>query len=116
MMLRFGFISVVLAMAAGCCQTVAERETYAPAPEFYVPGALMVANGQGQGINAYQVLPASDAEEDFIGRAEKFIYGGVPISGYSSFVVYTYDAQRISSPRGTGYRYTYSVREGENFP
>ena len=116
MMLRFGFLLAVLVMAAGCCQSVAEREAYASAPGFYVPGALMAANSQGQGINPYQVLPASDAEEDFIGRAEKFVYGGMPLSEYSAYSVYTYDAQRISSPRGVGYRYTYSVREGESFP
>jgi hypothetical protein len=65
---------------------------------------------------ASQVLPAADLEDFFVPRPEKFVYGSIPLSGISSYSVLTYDAQPISSPWGLGYRYTWSVREGVEYP
>jgi hypothetical protein len=123
MMVRLGLFWAMAGGALWGCQAAPrEGEAVASAPLFFVPGAMMVDGGPGQrgaGINPFQVLPASEAEDDFIGRSEKFVYGSVMVEGYTAYSIYTYDVQQIGSPwgfGGVGYRYTYSVREGASFP
>ena len=65
---------------------------------------------------AWQVLPGADYDDFFVPRSEKFIYGSIPLQQISAYTVLLYDEQRISSPRGSGYRYTWAVREGVFYP
>jgi hypothetical protein len=86
------------------------------APGFYVPTTMMyqpaTPNPESATALAYQVLPAADDDISFVGRGEKAVYTALPITEVSAFTFLTYDAQRISGPTDSGYRYTWMVRQG----
>ena len=84
---------------------------------FYVPSTWLLHGHPGVPTRlADQVLPGSRPEEFFVPRGEKFVYGSTALAAVSAYSVLEYDAQRISSPGGVGYRYTWAVREGVYYP
>ncbi|MCL2646739.1 MAG: hypothetical protein FWD61_07005 [Phycisphaerales bacterium] len=118
-MLRIGLLVIVTAVVASCGAT-SKVETALPG-NFYVPSTMMVDRGwdrkEGRAeeqpsssrIDWYALLPEGETVAFPIVRAEKIAYGTVYMQ-YGVFTVYTHDWQRISSPRGSGWRITDSVQ------
>ena len=110
---RFSCFAVIFAAMCGAfagCATQ-PREVVLQGERYYVPTAALIQR-PGNTINAANVLACGDDDVIF-GRAEKSLDGAVPMGGISAFTIYTYDAQRISSDRGSsGYRYRWVVQQG----
>jgi hypothetical protein len=87
------------------------------APLYYVPSAAIVQKpGFATAAQPNQVLPGSDGEVYFA-RGEKTVVGNTPIAEYSSYSIYTYDAQAIAIPgNGFGYRYRWLQQQGISLP
>ncbi len=66
--------------------------------------------------HADHILPSSDADYYDFPRIHPFAYGSVELGGVSAYTDYTFDAQQISTPAGTGYHYRYVVRQGLSYP
>ncbi|HVS72139.1 MAG TPA: hypothetical protein VHQ47_12865 [Phycisphaerae bacterium] len=120
--MRYLFLPALLLTVAGCAaqpsrpQTAAQHAPAAPpAPPFYVPATALARTADSRPINPFAVL--ADADEDlFFPRPEKVVYGPETLYQTSAFTIFDYDAQNISSPYGTGFRYRWVVRQGVQFP
>jgi hypothetical protein len=103
------------ALISGCTQAPVEK-----ADRFYVPSTLIVQSSQPTPISysplAFQVLPGANAENFFVPRGEKVVYGSFPVQEISAYSIWIYDNQPISLPGGSGNRYTWAVKEGILFP
>jgi hypothetical protein len=88
-----------------------------PVPLYYVPSAAIVQKaGFATAAQPSQILPGSDGEV-YIVRGEKTVMGNTPIAEYSSYSIYTYDAQAIAIPgSGFGYRYRWVQQQGISLP
>ena len=120
-MLRVGLLVIMAAVGgmAGCAET--SKEETASAGRFYVPATMMMDQGEmkrvemmeeGMGsarIDWYALLPEGETMDFPIIRAEKVAYGA-QYRQSGRFTVYTNDWQRISGPRGSGWRVTNSVQ------
>jgi hypothetical protein len=114
-------ITSLAAICVGCSQQSEKTAgiSAAPALPSYVPSTSMVqpktAEPQPTAL-AFQVLPGANDDYFFVGRPEKAIYTTLPLSEISAFSIFVYDAQRISLPHSSGYRYTWHVKEGVSSP
>jgi len=91
-------------------------EPKAEIPPYYVPSAALVQKCGRPAPNASLLLPASDGDIE-IARAEKVLFGSYPLSEYSAYTLFTYDAQVISHSDGNvGYRYRWVVQQGVSAP
>src|ERR1043166_4824524 len=99
---------ILLAMIlTGCAQPAAPVSVL---PEG-APFTAMVQTKE-RPIRAAQVLSGEDADY-FTARAEKGAYGPLPLWALSSYSIYTYDSQRISSRlEGSGYRFRMMWQQG----
>jgi hypothetical protein len=115
-LLKSSLLAVVATLAA-CSQ--APQQAASP-PPFYVPSAMIVqATNPDTGLLAlspYSILPASDADTLFVGRADKFVYGETTYAESTAYSIYTYDQQRISDLWSPSYRYRYVVQSGITSP
>src|SRR4051812_25561376 len=93
------------ALISGCTHAPAEK-----ADGFYVPSTLIVQSADPTPISysplAFQVLPGANAENFFVPRGQKVVYGSFPMQEISAYSIWTYDNQPISLPGGSGNRYT----------
>lgn len=112
-------LGVVATMLAACSQTAghASSASARPEPPLYVPSTMIAqADGGPAAINPYQLLPASDAETLYVGRPEKFVYGGMVYEQGSSYTIQTFDQQLISNLYGPSYRYRWVTQQGVTSP
>jgi hypothetical protein len=112
----------LLALAATLAACSQSPRQAAVAPPFYVPSAMIVqgtnpATGQ-LALSPYSILPASDADTLFVGRADKFAYGPTVYAESTAYTIFTYDQQLIAySPwAGPSYRYRYVEQSGITSP
>jgi hypothetical protein len=112
--------SSLLALAAtlaACSQ--APQQAAAP-PPFYVPSTMIVQSStpvDGRlALSPYSILPASDADTLFVGRADKFVYGPTTFAVATAYSVVTYDQQLISRLWAPSYRYRYIEQSGITSP
>ena len=113
--LKVGFVFLLGAAAAGCAAHPAPQLRVRE-PGFYVPTAAIVQmRGRETATSAYQMLPTSDGEY-YIARAEKTVWGDIPVYESTSYSVETYDVQTIAN-RGTGngYRYRWGLQQGLSY-
>jgi hypothetical protein len=113
-----GLIMAVMAGAAGLagCAHSHVRQG-AEGPSYFVPTAAIVQMpSYPMAAQPNQVLPGSDGDY-YIARGEKTVLGRTPLAEYSTYSVYTYDAQAIAVPgSGFGYRYRWIVQQGISAP
>jgi hypothetical protein len=98
------------------CAAPRARSALPPAPPFYVPSAAQAEAPGVRPLNPYAVLASADEEALVFPRGERFAYGSFPLFGFSAATTYVYDAQNISAPRGTGFRYSWIVRSSLSTP
>jgi hypothetical protein len=101
-----------LALLAGCAHHRA-RPVASP-PANFAPTTGWVASRETP-IDAAQVLAGPEIEL-YATRAEKVAYGPLPLGSVTAYSTYTYDAQRISTFSGYGYRYRWVVENGISAP
>jgi hypothetical protein len=111
-MRRLIMATMMLAPGLGACAHSHSRQAQ-ERPLYFVPSAAIVQMpGRETRSQPDQVLPASDGEY-FIARGERTAFGNTPMAEYSSYSVYTYDAQAIGLPgSGFGYRYRWILQQG----
>jgi hypothetical protein len=101
---------MLVLMMPACAQPPA-REVVAPVS---APTTGWVAS-RANPIDASQVLAGPEADL-LTYRAEKVAYGPLPLGNVTAYTSYTYDAQRISTYSGYGYRYRWVVQTGVAVP
>ena len=107
--------AMLLAVGLGGCSHSHARLTQRP-PYFVPTAAIVQMPGYESRTQPDQILPASDGDY-FIARGERTALGNVPLAEYSSYAVYTYDAQAIAVPgSGSGYRYRWILQQGYSGP
>jgi hypothetical protein len=104
---------LTLVLLPACAQTPVVPEVAQPSA-FQAPTTYMIATRE-KPIEASHVLAGAEADY-FTVRAEKVAYGPQPLGGVTSFTTYTYDAQRISTFSGSGYRYRWIYQSGVSVP
>ena len=109
---RLIMATMVLAAGLGGCAHSHSRQAQ-ESPLYFVPTAAIVQMpGRETKAQPNQVLPASDGDY-FIARGEITAIGNTPLAQYSTYSVYTYDAQAIAVPgSGFGYRYRWILQQG----
>ena len=121
---HFKLVGLVALVATGgmlaACESAPKVVT---APPFYVPTAAirqplrgMAGPRQVAYERAGDVLPGWEAEALYAPRGEPVAYGSTQMGGISAYTDYTYDAERISTPGNSGWRYRYVVRQGVSIP
>ena len=116
-------IVLALGLALGACAQQKPARPMAAAPPFLVPSAALERTQHRPdratavaSINAYQLLPGSDAEDLFAPRGEKIAYGALSYGSFSTFAIYSYDIDSITTPFGTNYRYRWMEQRGLSSP
>jgi type IV pilus biogenesis protein CpaD/CtpE len=115
-LLKTSLIALTATLAA-CAQT--PRQAAVPST-LLVPSAMIVQHtdlSTGQlALSPYSILPASDADTLFVGRADKFAYGQTTYTQFTSYSIFTYDQQLISNISGPSYRYSLIDQVGVTSP
>lgn len=118
-------LSTVLLACGGCAAQRSVRcapdgrageVAQAPQPGFFVPAATLARGATSRPINPYAVLADAGDEDVFFPRPEKVVYGPELLYQASAFTIFDYDAQNISTPFSTGFRYRWVVRQGVEVP
>ena len=140
-----GVGALALAAAGGCAQQRADRGAarlrgYADGegPPLYVPSTAVINTGaftsaeSGEAanlrkvaagarvargpVNAFAVLPSSEAEDFYVPRGQRAVFGAQVLYESSAFTLYTSDAVPIATPGGTGWHYRWVERHGVEIP
>lgn len=112
--MRAAFLPLLtLTLLTACAQTPAAPEVAAP-PAFQAPTTYILATREAP-IDASHLLTGPEGDY-FTVRAEKVAFGPQPLGGITTFTTYTYDAQRISTFSGSGYRYRWVYQAGVSAP
>jgi hypothetical protein len=104
------------ALSACAAQPAAQHHAAAIDPPYYVPSAALVDLPAVRPPNPYTVLASAEEQDLFFPRSERFAYGSFPLFEISSASTLTVDAQNISAPRGSGYRYSWVTRSSLSVP
>jgi hypothetical protein len=108
-------IAAIQTALAGCATS---RPT--PQPSFAVPwSGVYVRTAQSGAFSPASLFDPQVllADGDVpISRAEKFVIGPLPLASVSAYSTYTYEAQPIGLPQGTGFRYRWVVQSGVSVP
>jgi hypothetical protein len=113
--MRSGLVWLLLTfivIASGCAEPHHEMVT---ANAMTAPCTAMYSRRDFT-INPNFALAGADNPDFWMGRAEKAVYGAVPLAGTSYFTTYTYDSQAISTLGNSGYRYRWVVQQGISAP
>ncbi len=113
-MIMRGLITAALVLAAGLsgCAHSQNPRGQKRLPYFVPTAAIVQIPGYETRAQPSQVLPASDGDY-YIARGERMAVGNTPLDQYTSYSIYTYDAQAIAVPEsGFGYRYRWIYQQG----